>query len=247
MRMSAAFLIAWGMAAVCAYGQVGAPGAKRLMRTDDILNQRMPEVSFEDAPFDQVLDWIANITGLDIVVRWEQLENQGVERDKAITVRVKNLRLTQVLWMIMNEVGGDVKLAYRASGTLLVLSTAEDLGKEMITKVYDVSDLLVKLPRFRNAPQIDLTQQTGGGAGGGTGGQIFSQTGGGQDDEENDQGDEQDDEEMQKLIELITQTVEPDSWAVNGAGPGTIHAFRRQIVVRNNILVHQRLGGAIEE
>ena len=37
-----------------------------------------------------------------------------------------------LLWMIMNAAGGsDVKLAYRASNNLLILSTADDLGTEI--------------------------------------------------------------------------------------------------------------------
>lgn len=230
-----------------------AAGSSGRVLTTDLLNMSIPEVSFGDtAPLDGVIEWLANYTGITFNVRWERLDELGIERDKPISVRGKNLKLSQVLWMVMNEAGGaDVKLAYRASGNLLVLSTADDLGKEMLTRVYDVSDLLVRIPYFRNSPQIDLAQQTGGGAGGGTG-QVFSNSGGSgsQDDEDQSRtgtgqsGEE--DPEMTRLIELIRQTIEPDSWQEVG-GKGTIHSFRKQIVVRNNILVHQRLGGAISE
>jgi hypothetical protein len=55
-----------------------------------------------------------------------------------------------------------------------------------------------------------------------------------------------DDMQMQELVELIQQAVEPDSWQVNG-GLGHIVPFQRSIVVRNTILVHQRLGGYVTE
>ncbi|MFQ5806828.1 MAG: hypothetical protein ACE5I3_10300, partial [Phycisphaerae bacterium] len=148
--------------------------------------------------------------------------------------------------------GPDLKLAYRASGELLIISSAEDLGKEMVVRVYDVSDLLVRAPNFRGAPHMDLqnTQNTGVGGTGGSGQNIFGGTGSGgsgRDDEEDDRtGREGDDADIQELIELIIQTVEPDSWADNG-GLGTISAFRNLLVVRNNILVHQALGGYVEE
>ncbi len=214
-----------------------------------LLNDRIPEVSFQEVPFDQVMDWVTDYTGANVVVRWQSLELLGIERDKPITIRVRNLRLSQVLWMIMNEAGGtDVKLAYRASGNLLVLSTAEDLGQEMLVRVYDVGDLLVRVPRFRNGPRIDLTQQSGGGAGGG-GQNVFGGSQGGGQDDDDEQGQQQDgqvDPQMLELLELITQTIEPDSWADNG-GLGTIQAFGRQLVVRNNILVHQMLGGPVQD
>lgn len=217
--------------------------------TRAILNSEVPEVSFEQAPLEQVISWLAEYTQTNVVVRWQTLEDMGIDRDKPISIRVKNLRVSQVLWMIMVEAGGsDVKLAYRASGNLLVLSTAEDLGEEMLLRVYDVSDLLVRVPRFTNSPRIDLTQIQSVGAGGGSGQSIFGGSSGSttDDDDDENRGNEEDDGEAQRLVDLITATVEPDTWDVNG-GLGSIRAFGRQLVVRNNILVHQQLGGPVLE
>jgi len=83
----------------------------------------------------------------------------------------------------------------------------------------------------------------GGGGGGGMFGQGTQQQGQQQGDEFGQQGTQ---EQMEKLIELIKQTVEPDSWRDNG-GLGTIFAFQNMLVVRNSILVHQRLGGYLTE
>lgn len=217
-----------------------------------VLNQRIEEINFDEAPLDEVMSWIGEVTKLNVMVKWQILEDLGIERDKPISIHAKNLRLSQILWMIMSEAGGsDVKLAYRASGNLLVLSTAEDLGSEMIVRVYDVSDLLVRIPRFRSAPNIDIQQvgqNTGGGVGGGTT-NIFSGSSSGTNDDDDDQrggqGNDVDEETMQKLIDLIQTTIEPDTWAVNG-GEGTIQSFGRQLIVRNNILVHQLIGGPVE-
>lgn len=216
-----------------------------------LLNQRIPEVSIEEQPLESVMEWIQELTQANVVVRWEKLEDNSIERDKPISLKVRNLRLSQVLWMIMSQAGGsDVKLAYRAEGNLLILSTEEDLGKEMITKVYDVSDLLTRPPRFTNAPRIDPSQalqnsggQGGGGGGGGGGSNIFES-----DDEEDDEGQQGGlaDAETAALVQMIIDTIEPDSWQANN-GLGSIIPWRGQIVVRNTLLVHQRLGGAIEE
>jgi len=213
-----------------------------------VLDQRIDEIAFEDAPFEQVMEWVAEYSKMNISVRWQQLEDLGVDRDKTISVSAKNLRLSQILWMIMNEAGGtDVKLAYRAQGDLLVMSTEEDLGQEMLVRVYDVSDLLVEIKDFTSAPQIDfqqISQQVSSGSGGGGGGQsIFGNDSSNDDDDDNN--DNEDDEDIRELINLIQATISPDSWTTLG-GTGTIEAFRNQLVVRNNILVHQHLCGAIE-
>lgn len=213
------------------------------------LELKIPEITFQDVPFEQVMEYIADYSKMNVVVRWEAVIAAGVSRDKNISLKVKNIKLSQVLWMVMNEAGGaDVKLAYRAAGNLLILSTADDLGKEMIVKVYDVADIIQRVPSF-TGPQIDVSQQQSGGQGGG-GQNVFS---GGQQGGNNNQQDDQQNQqggavrpELQQLITLITTTVEPDSWEING-GKGTIQGFKNGLVVRNTILVHQKLGGPIRE
>ena len=169
MRTVTTYAVICLVAASAALAQVGTqseapPPPARTASTLELLNQRMPEALFEDVPLEQVMEFIAEYTQMNVVVRWQILEDAGIERDKAITIKVRNVRLSQVLWMIMDEAGGpDLKLAYRASGELLIISSAEDLGREMVVRVYDVSDLLVRAPRFRGAPRMDIGGQQGGG------------------------------------------------------------------------------------
>ncbi|MEW6253129.1 MAG: hypothetical protein AB1716_21025 [Planctomycetota bacterium] len=218
-----------------------------------VLRQVVPEMNLTETPLDQAIAWLQDFTKLNMSVRWTVLEDAGLRRDTPITVQARGLRLEQVLWLILNEAGGaEIKLAYRASGNLLVLSTAEDLNKEMITKVYDVADLLVRIPRASRQAMFNVTQgmgQQGGGigGGGGAGSGMFQQ--GQQQGQYNDQGTEQAgmDVNMQLLVELIRDTIEPDTWRETGGGEGTIFAFQNLIIVRNTILVHQRLGGYITE
>jgi hypothetical protein len=242
----ATFLAATAAAQTPARDRQSTAAKPRVSNAIQLLNQRIPEVAFDGVPFEQVMDWVGEITGANVMVRWQTLTNAGLERDKPITIKVKNLRLSQVLWMIMNEAAGsDLKLAYRASGSLLILSTADDLGKEMVLKVYDVSDLLITAPRFTNAARMDPSQamnQNQGMGGGGGGSQLFQ---GNQGYEQNQQ-QQATGADIQALVTLITDTVEPDTW-VAGGGTGQIYAFRNLLVVYNNLLVHQRIGGYVTE
>lgn len=214
-------------------GPVATKGAGVL----ETLGQRVHQIAFEEAPFEQVADWLANISGLNVTVRWQVLEELGVARDTPITIKARNIRLTTVLWMIMNEAGGpDVKLAYRAAETLLILSAAEDLSREMVLKVYDVGDLIMRIARFSNPARIDVTQMLD------QSGQSGSSSPGIEYDPDSGEQEQDREGEIGRLIRLITDTVEPDTWAQN-AGLGTISAWRNLLVVRNNVLVHQRLAG----
>jgi len=44
-----------------------------------------------------------------------------------------------------------------------------------------------------------------------------------------------------KLITLIRDVSSPDTWRENGGSNGSISPFQNTIIVRNTILVHQRL------
>lgn len=207
-----------------------------------LINSRIPEVSIGDSAFEQVIAWLQDYTGANIVVHWQMLADAGVPRDKPISLYAKNLRLSQVLWLVMNEAGGaDVKLAYRASGNLIVLSTEEDLGREMLVRVYDVADLLSRFPQFQDGPRVDAQNATQGAG-------VFNSAGGNMEDAADQTSTNnppnQPDPDMLRLSDLIQRTIQPDSWAAN-FGPGSISIWRTQLVVRNSMRVHQEIGGPL--
>ena len=255
-RMFAAVLMLTVAGVAQAQSQAKKPPLPRLREdaTLRLLNQRLPEVQFQETPFEQVIDWLRDFTRLNISVRWQKLADNGIERDKPITIKVRDLRLSQVLGLVMDEAAGsDVRLAYRMTGNLLVISTAEDLDREMIVKTYDISDLLLQIPRATRSAGFDVSQGLGqggaggsGGGGGGAGGGMFGQGKQRQQQGQDRSGQQGDQEQIDKLIELIQDTIEPDSWQKNN-GNGSIKVFNRTLVVRNTILVHQRLGGYVTE
>jgi hypothetical protein len=202
------------------------------------LSERIAEVSLTEVPLDQALDWLADFTPLSVVVRWQVLEHAGVPRDTPITLEIRNLRLSQVLWIMLREAGGtDVRLAFRAQPDLLTISTRDDLARDMFLGVYDVNDLLLEVPHVTDRIQIDIARSGTGDSGPWDGGRGSS-------DPERGEGDQQD--KTTRLIELITNTVEPDSWDRNG-GLGTISAWGSLLVVRNSASVHQALGKSVAE
>ena len=274
-------VLAAGMLAVSAFGQSRKPTpkagettleAKRVSRakrakkprrlsTRQLLNLRVDEISLDAVPFEQVTEWLADYTGVNVLVRWSALEDVGVERDKPISLKMRNLRLSQVLWLIMSEAtgGGPARLAYRATGDMIVLSTHEDLNRQMITKVYDVRDLLVRVPFHANASFIrDQTYVAGlrpSVAAGAVGFQpIIRNARSGvelyTDDEDGDrftdEWEEDRDLAVQELIDAIVTAVEPETWAVNG-GAGAVREFNGFLIVRNIPYVHQQLAGPLRE
>ncbi len=216
---------------------------------DSELNSRLeeiqPGIDFDQQPFDQVMDFLVSLNKVNVAIDWENLEEQGIERDKPVSVALSEVSLRTALNEVLAQVGGDVVLAYSISDGLLRIATKEKLDKNKFILVYDIRDLLVEIPRFTNAPQIDLAQQQqGGGAGGGQ--QVFSQTGG-QGDDEGDQGDDENDELVEEILDIIRTTVEPDSWRETSAGDGALRELNGQLIVYNTSDAHQQVRGLLKQ
>jgi hypothetical protein len=230
-----------------------------------LLNMRIPELAFDQAPVSAVFEFLAELAGTNVVIRWELLEPFGIERDTPITMRARNLRFSQVLWIVLNEAAPDqTKLGYRLDSDVLLVTTAEDLGRETLTVVYDVRDMLqpeianpsIRFGRDRTYVQsVDVTVAEGAVAVRPitgvlqSGSRLETENPGGTIRIGRQNGDEQDvgsgtDDRMRELIDVLTNSIEPDSWRVNG-GDGTVQAFNGLLIIRNTPLVHQQIGGAV--
>lgn len=250
----------------------GARDAQQVTRASTLatLAKSVPEVDWEDTPLETIIEWLREQGPINVVVRWRALQIDGIDPDTEVTLRLRNTTVGQALTYALEQLAtipGEIR--YRTFGNALHISTTADFNQKMHMRVYSVADILRTIPRFTDAPQISLDQQGqgqgggrggggggigggGGGSGGGRGGGGIGQStgpifgggrGGGQQGREEDDDAEVDEERMIELIDLITATVEPDSWNVNG-GRGSIEGFNaRVIVIRNSIEVHEQLGG----
>lgn len=241
-------------ASTLAQSPVAASAAAKKLTTQQILRTRLPAIDLRDAPLEDACGLIGQLAGVQVYVRWDRLASVGVAQDAPVTIQAKDVSLEQVLWMMLNlPQVSEARLAYRAEGAWIVVSTAEDFEGEMIVRVYDITDLLVERLRrpevaFGRTRQVPISN-TVATAGGAVAVQpvidevesgVFYQG------EDAGGGDVDRARLIRELIHIITTTIEPDSWAGAG-GRGTIAAFQNKLVVRNSPLVHQRIAGPIEQ
>ncbi len=142
------------------------------------LKRIAPEVRFESQPLDQVVKYLRDATGLNILVQWTALEQAGIEREKEINLELQEVSYEKVLDSILEALGSEAgsQLAYEIDDGVLTISTKEafSLNPPPPPVVYDVTDLLFRLVDFRATIGISLLSliQTGGNgqSGGGQGG-----------------------------------------------------------------------------
>ena len=224
------------------------------------LRKYAPELKFDGKTFEAVIEELRALTGLNIIPNWSALEAQAIEKTDEVNLKLNNVRFVQALELILNEVGrGEVELAYEIDEGIVRISTKEDLARRRLTKVYNIQDLLVTVPTFRgrtpNLQNIGQQQQiggigggrflgggggaggAGGGGAGGAGGGLFGGGGGDQgQEEEQDLGDP-----MEPIIQLIQETIDPESWREAGGNVGSISSLQQQLIVTQTSTAHSQL------
>ena len=68
----------------------------------NLLRLRFASVDLSEVTLREAFEWLAEVTRTNVIVRWDMLSAAGVEEDALVSIRARNLRLGQVLWMILN-------------------------------------------------------------------------------------------------------------------------------------------------
>lgn len=232
--------------------------------TADVLNTRVGSIDLRRVPLEDAFARVADLGGANLVVRWRELEQIGIDPQEPVTFRGRNLTVSQMLWVLLNLVDtADARLAFMAEGNVILISSAEDFGRQMIIRVYDANHLLVNpiedlAPYFSGGTSESLGNppSEGGGevavarpqrAGLARNPKIRVSTykaHGVRGARVTDINREMWELRMHRLVTMITATIAPESWSVNG-GPGSILPYDGKLVVRNSARVHQQLAGPL--
>jgi type II secretory pathway component GspD/PulD (secretin) len=105
-------------------------------------------VDFEDVKLPEALDYLRDVTGLNLVLLPKAMEKDG---ESKIRLKVKDLSVKSVLKLLIASRG--LTATYR-DGAIVVLPK-EDLQDSTIMKMFDVRSMLVKLQDFAG-PKVEL-------------------------------------------------------------------------------------------
>jgi len=223
------------------------------------LAQRLPELKFQGVTFSDAIDFLRDVTGANITVNWKALEGAGVSRDTMVNLHLSGISLRKALDLVLNEAAGGDSITYFVDDGVIEITTRDIADHAMVTRVYDVQDLLMEIPDFTNAPQfsLDASQSQGGGGGGGSGqlgqggsggginvsNQLFA--GGGQQLTQNQVATKTKAQRAQDLVDLIEAVISPDIWKDNG-GFASIRYFNGMLVVTAPRSVQEAIGGSYD-
>jgi beta-lactamase regulating signal transducer with metallopeptidase domain len=195
------------------YKQPQAP--PELQRKLDLI---LPQVTFDVVGFGDVLHFFGDVSGIKINVNWEALRAAGVDQSTPVTARLRNIKFSKALNVILDSVGGgQVKLGFVVRNDALLISSREDFAKEVQIRVYDVRDLIIPIE-----PQ--------GGRNAGTGRPATEPASSPASRATHPAASR--DEQVTQLIRLIEETVAPTSWKdPHGSPTSRIAEVEGQLIV----------------
>ena len=140
------------------------PSEERIVKALD----ETTSLEFVETPLSDVVDYLKDLHKIEIQLDTKALEDAGAGSDTPITKNLKGISLRSALRLML----GGLDLTYVIKDEVLLITTLEKAGTELVTKVYPVADLVLPI------------QQTGfsggfGGLGGGVGGGGGGMGGGG--------------------------------------------------------------------
>ncbi|MGD0770066.1 MAG: hypothetical protein ABSB42_17920 [Tepidisphaeraceae bacterium] len=203
-----------------------------------LLDKRLPSVQLPQVALSDAMDFLRDITGANILVNWKALEAAGIDKQSTqVSVMLHDVKFSKVLDIILQEAGAG-KLAYTIDGGVITISTADELNKVVVTRVYDITDLLIN-PNFDPTIQSigSGSSQVGGSSGGGSGTTTIGQN---TNNSQNSTSTRQ--QQLLDIKKKIENTVEFSSWKDNDPnGYGQIDDFNNQLIITQTSEVHDKI------
>lgn len=203
------------------------------------MNATLPSVQL-DTGLREAIQWWSVSSGVPVVINWNAMENDGVFPEADVQVDLSTVPAAQALSVILRTGAPDFEFVWEVEPGYIQVFTKEEANRMPVVGVFDVSDLLVEIPNFDDAPEFDLSDalessSAGGGGGGGNG--LFS---------EEDTAEERPmtkRERGEQLAQLVRDSIEPTIWDENGGGYGcNVRYWNGRLIVRAPKYVLRQIG-----
>lgn len=222
-------------------------------------------VDFHETPARDAFNYIETLLGINMTGRYsDDRTGFGIDPELPITLKAEDTPALTVIEMMLDQCSDELsECTWQLREGYFEFGTKDRLSVKSAREIryYPIRDLLFEPPRFSNAPDLNLDTALnqgggfgGGGAGGGGGGGGFGGGGGGGGGSGggggtifNDPGEEEprvpESEKAQQIIDLITQTVEPEAWDVAGGEIATVRYYQGVLIIRAPDYIQREIGG----
>ncbi|MCA9082401.1 MAG: hypothetical protein KDA81_00030 [Planctomycetaceae bacterium] len=200
---------------------------------------------FHDVPLTDIIRHIATTHGINITLDTRAMETEGLMPNQVVSIDVDGITLRSALNLLLDQAGG---LVYDIENEVLKITNRLEQDTTFKTRAYNVADLVVPLGQTSAANPYNSSALTGATAYGnglfqidddltvGIGGNGMPRTAGGMNTPQARGVD------FSGLVDLITTTVEPGTWDLDG-GAGRLEGNENtlSLVIRQTPAVHDQI------
>lgn len=140
------------------------------------LQVRLPKVDFTNLEAKDVMEYFKTAMGANFRANWPALLAAGVDRTAPVTLSLTDVTVQQAMQEVLKNLGTVTPLSFAVDDIGVMVSTKDDLTKTPITRIYDVRDLVSRMPIGRPERQ----SYSGTSASGGPFGESISSSFGGE-------------------------------------------------------------------
>ncbi|MGD9127422.1 MAG: hypothetical protein PVH19_08590 [Planctomycetia bacterium] len=220
------------------------------LKTLQKLEQKI-DCDFLEHPLNEILlSVISEATKTQVYIDHKSIEETGFSLDTPITFNLKGLPARMALRLILDK----HYLGYYLDNGIIVVTSKHALGKRVVIRMYDVTGLLPKKSSGAKPRKIlSPTPNTVGHVN--MNRHILAQFGspapvgipaGGDGKKGSGHSSTYTPSPEEELIDMITNTIEPDSWMGVG-GEGSLSCFRGILVVRQTEAVQEKIGELLDQ
>lgn len=192
----------------------------------------------EDQPLEDVLTYIMDTTGAELEpIYIDSLASSGMDPETLISLRVNKVAAISVLERVLKKAERVESIGEEYTWQFTDIGTIECGPKSVLNinsriELYDISDLIMAVPEFDNAPDFNISS-SGGGSGGGS---PFTGSSGNVDIESSG-------ERATRIISLIENSVEPTQWASAGGTGASLTVYGTSLVITAPDYIHRQIVG----
>ena len=193
--------------------------------------------SFTDNTLEDVLNFVATVTNLNVDVDWDSLAEVGVDRDTLVSLNLQPLPARTILDRVLDKVSPDEfnAASWAVNDGILVVASESALRRSTFIQIYDIQDLLFQVPDFTEVPDLEL-------------GQIVQGQGGSEQDVDIEVPDSLTPEALlERIREIIQTNVDFDGWRDNGGDTGDIQELNGNLIVTNTAANHRSISNLLSQ
>src|SRR5947209_5991634 len=104
-----------------------------------VLDQKIPEVKFNNVALKDAVEFIRDVTGANIHVNWRAIETAGVSQDTNVNMQLRDVQVRKCLNLLLSEAGAGTTLTSYLDQGVIEITAKEMSDKGMFTRVYPVA------------------------------------------------------------------------------------------------------------